>query len=301
MKRNLTIVLATVLVFVVFQTNSFKLQSHIAQPAQGGLSGDPGQTTCTHCHNDISNTIIRNSQFTIKISSDSAGLTGNANIIQDSALYTPDYTHWISVELHGANGATPTYGFQMTALKANDSMAGSFTLVNSKTSIQTSASSYQPVLKGPITYVGHKRADTTHIWYFKWTAPHTGKVSLYYIGNVANGDATYNGDSIFQGRTLLNVGAPSGINSIVANIDAASFYPLPFDQKLNIELDLKTATELSITILSLDGKMIKELYTGSAALGSFRKSFDTSDLTAGIYLVQMHTDTGNKVMKVIKY
>lgn len=301
MKRNLTILLTALFIFCLFQTSSLKLQSHIAQPIQGGLAGDPGQTTCSHCHNDISNTITRNSQFTIKISQDSAGLVGNTNVIADSGLYTPDYTQWISLELHGANGATPDYGFQFTALKANDSMAGSFTLVNTKTSIETSASSYQPVLYGPVTYVGHKHADTTHIWYFKWTAPHSGKVNFYYTGNLGNGDATYNGDSIFQGSVSLNAGAPSGINNVAANITSTSVYPVPFAQRLNTEFSLSTSAELSISLISLDGKLTKELYSGLAPQGTFSRSFDLNDIDSGVYLVQVNSGNETKTIKVIKY
>ena len=301
MKRNFTIVFAALIVFCLFQTSSLKLQSHIAQPAQGGLAGDPGQTTCSHCHNDISNTITRNSQFTIKISQDSAGLSGNTNAIADSGLYTPDYTQWISVELHGANGATPVYGFQFTALKANDSMAGSFTLVNAKTSIETSASSYQPVLNGPVTYVGHKRADTTRVWYFKWTAPHSGKVNFYYTGNLGNGDATYNGDSIFEGSVSLNAGLPSGINNVRANINSASVYPVPFTQTLNAKFDLNTSAEVKIVLMSLDGKLTKELYSGFASQGAFNRSFDLNDVEAGVYLVRINSGAESKTIKVIKY
>ncbi len=310
MKRKFTVVLATMLAMVIFQTTSFKLQSHIAQPLTGGLSGDPGQTTCVHCHSDITNGIARNSQFILKISQDSAGLVGNTNVVTSSSKYTPGYTQWISIELLGANtnsaGHSPNYGFQFTALRAttNDSMAGSFTLVDPKTSMEASVSSYMPVLYGPVSYVGHKRADSTHVWYFKWTAPDSsaGPVTFYYTGNLGNGDATYNGDSIFIGSVTLTPGLPSGIDNVAGNINDISVFPVPFDQKLNVDfMTLSSLSHVSLTVLSMGGKVIKELYSGPISSGRFNRSFDAGDLSAGVYLVKVQSGTESKVMKVLKY
>jgi hypothetical protein len=314
MKRNFILAFATLLAVVLFQTTSLKLQSHIAQPLEGGLSNDPGQTTCVHCHSDITNGIVRNSQFIIKLSPDSAGLTGNANIVTGTSQYTPGCTQWISIELLGANtngasgGLTPDYGFQFTALKAspNDSMAGTFTKVDFKTSMESSVSSYQPVDYGPVSYMGHKNADTTHVWYFKWTAPDSGSgpVTFYYVGNLGNGDASYNGDSIFIGSVTLSAGTPcisTGISNVSGNIHSVSVYPVPFSQQLNTDMYLNTSGSVSISLLSVEGQTIKELYNNAAApQGHFSKSFNIGDIAAGIYFVRIQSGTDSKVIKVLK-
>jgi len=310
MKRNFTVAALTLLIILIFQTSSFKLESHIVKPLEGGLSGDPNQTNCAHCHSSYGAPTIRNAQFILKISQDSAGLIGNSNIITGSSVYTPGYTQWISIELTGQNTnnapATPDFGFQFTALSANDSMAASFTLVDPKTSMETSASSFnQPVLNGPVSYVGHANADTTHIWYFKWTAPDStaGPVTFYYAGNLGNGDVTSNNDTIFLGSATLNPGPSStlGINNLSGNIHSISVYPVPFSNKLNADLYLSAPSDLSVTLLSLEGQSVKELYSGAAPQGHFSRSFDIADIAAGVYLVRVQSGTDIQVQKVMKY
>ena len=312
MKRKLTLAFATLTIILIFQASSFQLKSDSAQPLYGGLSGDPGQTTCVHCHSDITNGITRNSQFILKIASDSAGLIGNANVITGSSTYTPHCTQWISITLLGLNtNAMPTYlpkeGFQFTALKANDSMAGSFTLVDPRTAMETSANAYQPVLHGPVQYVSHARADSAkRTWYFKWTAPDSvaGPVTFYYTGNLGNGDATYNGDSIFLGQVTLAPGAPcttNGISDVSGNIHSLSAYPVPFDQTLNTDIYLNTASHLTLTLMSVEGQSVKELYNGSTAQGQFSRSFETGGLPAGIYLLKVQSGNDVKVIKVLRF
>jgi hypothetical protein len=247
----------------------------------------------------------------LKIASDSAGLVGSANIVNGSSTYAPRCTQWISIELLGTNtnspGNIPKQGFQFTALRANDSMAGSFTLVDPKTTKETSASSYQPVLHGPVTYVSHFRADSSsHVWYFKWTAPDSGAgpVTFYYTGNLGNGDNTYNGDSIFLGQVTLAAGtpcAPNGIANVAGNIHSASVYPVPFGNNLNTDLYLNAPSHLSITLMSMEGQTIRDLYNANTAQGAFNRSFEIGDLATGIYLVKVQSGNDVKVIKVLKY
>ena len=127
------------------------------------------------------------------------------------------------------------------------------------------------------------------------------KVNFYYTGNLGNGDATYNGDSIFEGSVSLNAGLPSGINNVRANINSASVYPVPFTQTLNAKFDLNTSAEVKIVLMSLDGKLTKELYSGFASQGAFNRSFDLNDVEAGVYLVRINSGAESKTIKVIKY
>ena len=323
MKRKLTIVFATLLAIFIFQISSLTLQSHIVRPLEGGLANDPGQTNCVHCHYTY-NAFARDSQFVLSISLDSAGLSNDSNIITPSHnFYTPHHTQWISINLLGVNTNaapdSPYYGFQLTALTANDSMAGSFILVDPYTSLQNSATSYNPPVVSAtdtIWYVGHAnpaRLHTIHTWYFLWSAPDSsaGPVTFYYTGNLGNGydisqqpapPSPY-GDSVFTGQVTLYPG-PSftvGIKTISDNINSVNIYPVPFDQKLNADMYLNASSDLSITLMSLQGQAVSQLYSGKAPQGHFARSFDIADVAAGIYFVQVRSGTATKVIKVIKY
>ena len=322
MKRKLTIVLATLFTIFVFQISSLTLQSHIVRPLEGGLANDPGQTNCVHCHYTY-NAFARNSQFVLTISLDSAGLSNDSNIITPSHnFYTPHHTQWVSLNLLGTNTNaapdSPYYGFQLTALTANDSMAGRFTLVDPYTSLQNSTTSYNPPVVSAtdtIWYVGHSnpgRLHTIHTWYFLWSAPDSsaGPVTFYYTGNLGNGydisqqpapPSPY-GDSIFTGQVTLYPGPSStvGIKNISSNINSFVIYPVPFDSKLNADIYLNASSDITITLMSTDGRDIKQLYTGRAPHGHFSRTFDIEDISAGIYFVRVMSGPDTKVIKVIK-
>jgi len=321
MKRKLIFAFATLMSVVIFQTSSFRLQSHIVQPLEGGLAGDPGQTTCAHCHSTFGAAIPRNSQFVLRISQTQAGLANDSSIITPAnSFYTPNYTQWVSIELLGVNTnaapATPIFGFQLTALRVTDSMAGRFILVDPKTSLENSFTSYNsPVVSASDTiwYVAHSHADTTHTWYFKWTAPDSsvGNITFYYSGNLGDGyDVTQQpapplpyGDTIFTGSVTLAHGPGStvGIANVAGNIHSASVYPVPFGQLLNADLYLNATSDVSLTLLSIDGQAIKELYNGAAPRGHFSRSFDIGDVASGMYFVRVQSGVYSKVIKVLKY
>ena len=321
MKRNLLIVFATLMAIVLFQTSSFKLQSHIESPPAGGLAGDPHQTSCAACHSTLVASQNKNSQFILRIAPDSAFLNDAGSLVTPSSTYTPNHPNWISLELTGVNTNTPGdtgwYGFQFTALKANDSMAGNFTLLDPFTSLQTNAfnelNGRTPVPAGDtIYYVGHNNPNLLHFiqkWYFVWNAPDSsaGPVTFYYAGNMGNGNRTAdislsNTDSIFLGSTTLTPGKyATGIADVAGNIHAVSVYPVPFSDRLNTNLYFNSPSVVSITLLSLDGQAIKELYDGNTPQGHFSRSFEIGGVAAGMYFVRIQSGADSKFVKVLKY
>jgi hypothetical protein len=295
MKRTLAIVSSVLFLLIIFQTSSLRLTSNSAQPPTPGLSNDPGQTTCNHCH--VGNTLIDPGKFTIKLSPDSAGLVGTANVVTSSTQYIPDSTEWVSVELHGTNGITPKYGFQLTALDSVNNLAGTFTLTNTaKTSFQNSAATGRK-------YVGHKNANgTTTAWSFKWKAPHSGPVTLYYAGNIANGDGVENvaGDSVFASSATITAGPVVIGIADLSPVTSLSAYPMPFSHTLSLEMSLNNAAPLSISLVSMQGEVVRELYNGDGAQGKFDKSFDIADIASGVYLLKIGSNSSSRVIKVMK-
>lgn len=305
MKRNFTIVFSACMAMSLVLLISTRLVSNSAQPPSPftgsssfsyGIAGDPGQTTCNHCH--TGSTRIDASRFTIKLSPDSAGLVGSANIVSGSTEYIPDSVQWVAIELNGTNGNTPKFGFQITALDSANNMAGSFALVNSgKTVVNTSSATARQ-------YVGHRLADgTTKAWSFKWRTPHTGSVTFYYCCNMANGDGDdlTPGDSVYAATTTIAAGpaAPNGIADL-KDITAISAYPLPFSHSLAIRMTLDQGSDINVSLLSATGTPIRTLYGGYAGAGSFDRAFDLNDVAAGVYMIKITSAGQEKVIKAIK-
>ena len=296
MRRNAAVVFSAFFIFFIFQTNSLKLISNSAQPPTPGLSDDPGQTTCNHCH--AGTTRMDATKFTLKLSPDSAGLIGSANVVTASTQYIPDSTQWVSLELNGTNGSTPKYGFQLTALDSLGNLAGTFTLTNTtNTSSQFSGATGR-------RYVGHKNASmTTTAWSFKWKAPHTGKVIFYYCGNIANGDGVeiQPGDSVYAGSSAITAGPViNGISDLTSNISAVSAYPLPLTHDLHLELNLSQSAPLIITLVNMQGEVVHELYKGESVQGKFSNSFDMSGIASGLYLLNVQSGSSVHMTKVMK-
>ena len=320
MKRNILTVFVTLMAIVLFQTSSFKLQSHIDSPPSGGLAGDPHQTSCAACHSSRVTQQTRNSQFILRIAHDSASLGDAGSLVTPSSTYTPNHPNWVSLELIGVNttspGDTGWCGFQFTALTANDSMAGTFSWVDPNTSRQTNAFTQSGRVAVPagdtIYYVGHRNPNLIHNiqkWYFVWNAPDSsaGPVTFYYTGNLGNGNRQAdinlnNTDSIFLGSTTLTPGPyATGIANVAGNIHAVSVYPVPFSDRLNANLYFNTASTVSITLLSIDGQAIKELYDGNTPQGHFSRSFEIGGVAAGMYFVRIQSGADSKIVKVLKY
>lgn len=304
MNRNFTIVFSAATAMALVLLISTRLVSNSAQPPSPftgsssfsyGIAGDPGQTTCNHCHTGT--TRVDPAKFTLKLSPDSAGLVGTANVVSGATQYIPDSVEWVSIELNGTNGSTPKFGFQVTALDSANNMAGSFALVNTQKTVSgTSVTTSRQ-------YVGHRQADgTTKAWSFKWRTPHTGPVTFYYCCNMANGDGDdlTPGDSVYAATSTIAAGpGPNGIADLT-DISAISAYPLPFTHSLTLHMTLDKSADLSLTLVSASGTVVKALYSGYSSAGTFERSFGLSDVAAGLYLIKVTSGGKEKVIRTIK-
>lgn len=299
MKRNVTIVVSVLVVLGAVLLTSSRLVSNSVQPPQPpgqGLAGDPGQTTCSHCH--AGNTRADATKFTLKLAGDSAGLVGSTNVVSGATQYIPDSTQWIALELNGTNGSTPRFGFQITALDSANNLAGTFTLTNTaNTSLESSSQTGRK-------YVGHKAANaTTKAWSFKWKAPHSGAVTFYYTCNMANGDGVeyLPGDSVYSGTATITAGPEVNVGiAELSEISAITAYPLPFTHGLNLKMNVKEEADITISLVSLSGGLVKPLFDGHVSVGAMNKAFDLSGASAGIYMIKVTSASGERTLQIVK-
>ncbi len=103
--------------------------------------------------------------------------------------------------------------------------------------------------------------------------------------------------SNFDFATACSVGTNeinSGINSLLVN-------PNPFVNEVMVNLDLNISSEVSISLLTLDGRLIQRNVLGTLANGNHQYQFDGLDnLSSGLYLVRVATDSGVMVRKLVK-
>ncbi len=110
-------------------------------------------------------------------------------------------------------------------------------------------------------------------------------------------DANANGE--LRGQIDNNVECPSittGVDDISANT-SFNAYPIPFKDQLNIEYDLTTGKDYNLRVVNMVGKTVRSVaLTGTSGI----QTIDMSDMSAGIYLVEITAESVNISKKVMK-
>ena len=284
------IVIPCFLVITILVLNFREAKTNHAAPPLGGLSGDPARTSCAliGCHYGTTYTFPP------------GALTWNMGVTQGALsditgqTYTLGQTYYMEFKPDAPNGNRPKYGFQMTSLDAAGNMAGSFTITDaSRTSAQN--------LLGR-NYIGHANADLNNDWVFQWTAPDTaaGPITFYYAANMANGDATNSGDSIFLGTVVLNPSGASGIGRVENEIQFLSLYPNPASDIIFLSFYNATGTSAQISLLDLEGREVqsemKEVLTGG---NNTLQYIIPGTVNRGIYLLKLQVGAKISVRRIV--
>lgn len=67
-------------------------------------------------------------------------------------------------------------------------------------------------------------------------------------------------------------------------------YPNPFNPTTNIKFDLPKASKVKLSVYNSLGQKVAELFNGELAAGTFRYSWNASNMASGIYFYRMETD-----------
>ena len=195
------------------------------QGPDAGVSGVPGETTCTSCHSG-------------------SGGTGNVAVTFPGGLaYTPGGKQHLVVTI--TDSAQRRWGFQLTARQSggNTTQAGTFTpgsdgytqIVCAPTNFRTEnfGGACSNTTTYPLQYIEHTQAGTrlgqtgSAQFQFDWTPPASsiGNIVIYVAGNAANGDGTERGDHIYTQKYTLTPAPTTPMPSITAGgvVNAASF------------------------------------------------------------------------------
>ena len=171
-----------------------------------GRTGAPGELTCTTsgCHGGGLN----------------EGL-GKLTIVAPE-VYEPGKTYQIAVVHTTPDSSRRRWGFEFTALSADNKAAGRIESGNALTSVTDNAGP-----DGTRQYINHNTFGTFPgqadgaMWSFSWTAPasNAGPITFYAAGNQANNDGTNNGDQIYA--TQVTVGAASAGTPTISSAEVA--------------------------------------------------------------------------------
>lgn len=282
--------MVTVLVLVTTNNVNSKITS-----APAGNSGDPfTNTSCatSSCHAGPAQTPA-SGDYSITIG------TGSPTSPLSGFCYTPNTQYNLAFLINNIATTNPFYGFQIVALDAANAKAGTMAVANmATTQINTS------IATGTRQYMGHKGANTTHNWSFKWTSPAsgTGPVTFYFAYNVCNASTAT--PTTPQG-TIYKAAIPiqqcsSGIEDISSMVADLNIFPNPVSNELGISFNLLEAANVSSQLYSLDGRETNQLMNEKISEGNFVRSFNTNDLPSGIYLMKLNVGGATITKKIVK-
>ena len=77
--------------------------------------------------------------------------------------------------------------------------------------------------------------------------------------------------------------------------------PNPFVENTNIQYQLKTPAQVTISVYDVQGNEIKVLVNRRQDAGSYTENFNGKDLAAGVYFIKVSKDGAVKqTLKIVK-
>ena len=91
----------------------------------------------------------------------------------------------------------------------------------------------------------------------------------------------------------------AGDGSLPSNFRLSQNYPNPFNPTTNLSFDLIRADRVSLRIYNILGQEVATLVDGRLNAGSYKVSFDATDLASGVYIYRMSTSTHSEARKMV--
>jgi len=152
----------------------------------------------------------------------------------------------------------------------------------------------------------------TENWVYWYNRPGAGNDSardiLYgtdgciYAAGFSTGDAT---DLDFTVISLNPEVYVSEKTNCVADFSHLHCYPNPFSEKIVIEFELPSTSEISLKIFDIKGSLARTFFNGTKSEGIYRTTWDGKDsrnekLPSGVYFYRLKTENHTAIRKAIK-
>lgn len=78
-----------------------------------------------------------------------------------------------------------------------------------------------------------------------------------------------------------------------------SAYPNPFNAECNLSINLTTASDVSLNIYDIQGRLVKSLMDGWYSAGIYDVAFNGTELSSGAYFAMMETNNSKQALKLL--
>lgn len=107
------------------------------------------------------------------------------------------------------------------------------------------------------------------------------------------------GNYMWLDKVNMRTGAVTGLEELVTG-GSFSLYPNPVTDKLNIELNMVKAANVTFSIVNIVGQQVGQPLVKNLGQGTAKTTIATNSLTPGIYFLNIATDKGSMQQKFIK-
>ncbi len=217
------------------------------------------------------------------------------------ATYLPGQTY--TLELTLADPEAMRWGFEFTILDTAGDSIGQISPVDGTTQISST---------GNRDYAKHTSAGTfpgtpdAHTWQVQWIAPAvaTGEVMLYVAGNAANNNGSTSGDRIYATSFVFGEENVVGVGDMPLASQLLPNYPNPFNPATTIGFNLPEAQAVSLTVYSLDGRLVTTLVNEAMPAGQHESIWMGRDdsgrrVAAGTYLYRLQAGTFSETKRML--
>ena len=279
-KKSALLIIVIILIITVFNTKVFTYQ----YGAYAGYTSAPNEGNCTSCH----------SGYAMNLSSGSLKISLVDSLGDTVEYYKPGATYYINVNVSFTGRSK--FGFEETVRKQLDNSA-----IGTITPGTGVAFCY-----GTQNYITHTSSSNTgtngKTWTSKWVAPASGagNIVFYANGNAANGDGSKHGDYIYSASLVI---ADSGAEMGIAQQPITRFtnvYPNPCADILCASFSQKAASQANISLLDLQGRVIKNIFNEYTAQGEHHFNTNMSDVSKGVYFLKIESGGKPGYLKIIK-
>jgi hypothetical protein len=152
----------------------------------------------------------------------------------------------------------------------------------------------------PVVFTNTSTGGNTYLWNFgdqtQSTAQNPSHIyssnGMYTVTLIVTNTQGCS-DTITQ-TVNVNVGIADAANSI----NLLTLYPNPATDNATVEIGLNEETMVTVLVFDLTGKLVNNSETQTLAQGNHLLDIDVTTLNAGMYFVKIHTNQGDKVMRM---
>ena len=176
-------------------------------------------------------------------------------------------------------------------------------------------STYGPIINAQsVTIPANTLADRDRTQYVPATAPEGSYMYHGYVGNypddiwssdefafVKDCPAENSGGNPVYSWGCVGEGFEEFMETDILPTECAliSAYPNPFNPECTINLSLQQATDISLNIYDIQGRLVESLLDGWYAPGIYDVAFDGSALSSGTYFALLKTNETSQTMKLV--